>query len=213
MALAFLLSLALGFGKSVPARIAQTGPLEPVVVLHGILFASWFVIFFVQATLIAAGRVALHRALGIAAAALAAVIVVDGPLMAVAAARRGHLGPDGLAFMLVMIVDVVGFAVFVGAALAFRHRAEAHKRLMLLGTTSLLAPAIFRWPFVAGHQALIPVVLLGFLAAAPVRDLLSRQRINPVSLWGGLLLFLSGPARFAIAHTDAWHRIAVWLVG
>ena len=212
MALAFLLTVILGFGRSVPARIADGGSIEPVVVLHGVLFASWFVIYFAQAALIAAGRVALHRALGIAAAVMAACITVDGPIMAVAAARRGHLGPDGLGFMLVMIMDVVGFAVFVGAALVYRHHAEAHKRLMLLGTMSVLAPAISRWPLIAGHMALVPIVLLGFLAAAPVRDLLSRQRIHPVSLWGGLALLLSGPARFAMAHTAAWHRIAVWLV-
>ena len=212
MAIVFLLTLVLGFGNSVPARTAN-GPLPPFVVLHGLLFASWFVIYLAQAALIATGRVTLHRALGLAATVVAAGITVDGPILAVTAVRRGDLGPDGLAFMLVMIVDVLAFATFVAAALVYRHRAEAHKRLMLLGTMSMLPPAISRWPVVASHLAsLVPIVLLGFLAAAPLRDRLSRRSIHPVSLWGGLALFLSVPVRFAIAHTTAWHRIAVWLV-
>jgi hypothetical protein len=77
------------------------------------------------------------------------------PYMAISAARRGALGNDGLAFMLVMIVDVLGSAGFVAAAIRYRRYSETHKRLMLLGTTSMLPPAIFRWPLIAsgGHRS------------------------------------------------------------
>jgi hypothetical protein len=61
-------------------------PLTLPVVAHAALFASWFVIFLVQAMLVATGRVALHRR------------------------------SDGLALMLLMIGDVVGLAVFVDLA-------------------------------------------------------------------------------------------------
>jgi len=58
----------------------------------------------------------------------------------------------------------------------------------------------------------IGAVLLALLAAAPIRDYLTRRRLNPVSLWGGLAVLASVPVRFAISHTEAWHRVASWLV-
>jgi hypothetical protein len=64
------------------------------------------------------------------AAVVAALITVDGPYTAIAAARRRALGPDGLAFMLVMVGDVVGLAVLVAAAMiriAISHTAGWHQ--------------------------------------------------------------------------------------
>jgi hypothetical protein len=43
-------------------------------------------------------------------------------------------------------------------------------------------------------------------------DLLARHRLNRVSLWGGLVVLLSLPLRFAVAHTTAWHSVASWLI-
>ena len=213
MAVAFLFTVVVGFSNSTRSRIASGAPpLTPFVIAHAALFASWFVIFLVQATLVATGRVAWHRRLGWAAAVVAALITVDGPYVAVAAARRGALGNDGLSFMLVMIGDVVGLAVCVALAVYYRRRSETHKRLMLLGTTSMLPPALSRWPWIASHQVGIAVVLVAYLAAAPVYDLLNGRRVHRASLWGGLALFASAPIRFALAHSAAWHRVATWLI-
>ncbi len=214
MAVAMLVTVVVGFANSESHRVASGGPqLATYVVAHAVLFASWFVIFLAQTRLAATGRLAVHRRLGYVAAIVAAIMTVTGPWLAVSAARRGTLPGDGLAFMLVMIVDVVGFAVFVGLAIYHRNSSETHKRFMLLGTISMLGPAVSRWPLVSGNGALVAPVLLGFLLAAPVRDLLAHRRMHPVSLWGGLVLFVSGPLRVAIAHSAAWHELARRLIG
>jgi hypothetical protein len=44
-------------------------------------------------------------------------------------------------------------------------------------------------------------------------DFRTRGKLHPVTLWGGLLVVLSLPARFAIAQTDVWAAIAHRLVG
>ncbi len=56
------------------------------------------------------------------------------------------------------------------------------------------------------------VVMLAFIVAAPLADLLSGRRPHPISLWGGLLLVASMPLRFAVAQTAAWHQFARWLI-
>src|SRR6266545_6194031 len=64
-------------------------PLPMLRVVHGIIFTTWFVLLLVQTSLVAAGRTDLHRRLGIAGIALAALMVVVGALTAVDATRRG----------------------------------------------------------------------------------------------------------------------------
>jgi hypothetical protein len=55
-------------------------------------------------------------------------------------------------------------------------------------------------------------VLLLFLAAAPIADLLARRRLNRVSLRGGAAVLVSLPLRFALAQTTLWHMFASWLI-
>jgi hypothetical protein len=213
MAIVFLVTVAVGFFNSTRSRVAMGAPLvESLVLVHAALFASWFVIFLVQSMLASKGRLGLHRRLGYMAAAVAASISIDGPYTAVAAARRGSLGSDGLAFMFVMIGDVVGFAVFVAIAIYYRRRPETHKRFMLLGTTSMLPPAIIRWPWITGQQGAVGIVMIAYLAVAPLNDLICRRRVHAVSLWGGIALLVSVPIRFAISQSAAWHQFASWLV-
>jgi hypothetical protein len=213
MAVICIMAVAVGFVHAERFRIrGDAPPLEPHVIAHAVLFASWFVIFLIQSSLVANGRVGLHRRLGVFGAIVAAAIAITGPLLAISATR--HDAPVGeLEFMLVMMGDAVGLGVFVLAAIAYRRHAETHKRLTLLGTISMLPPAVWRWPLVDGNTAAVIAVMLVFLAAAPIHDLVNGRRVHPASLWGGLALFLSAPLRVAISKSTLWHDIARMLVG
>ena len=211
LAAAVLATVFSGFGVSVHSRLAN-GPLPTRAVVHGALFISWVVLFAVQISLVAAGRVRVHRTLGIGAGVLALVMVLSAPPLAVEAAREGVLPGNSLEFLLVMFVDLLLFGAFVGAAIIYRRRAELHKRLMVLGMVSILPPAIGRWPIATRHVAIIPAVLLLFVLATPAFDYLARRRQHPVTVWGGIVVVLSLPIRFAIAHTAAWHAVASWLI-
>jgi len=107
------------------------------------------------------------------------------------------------------------FALFVGLAIAQRRNAQAHKRLMLIASISLITAAIARWPFaiMAGG----PPVFFGltdlFLVPIVAWDLSTRRRLHPVTLWGGLLLVVSQPLRLLLSGTAAWAKIAAWLTG
>jgi hypothetical protein len=138
--------------------------------------------------------------------------VGTGTTLAFSAAGRGVLPGDPIAFLLVVLVDLLAFATFVGAAIHYRDRLETHKRFMVLALASLLPPAVSRWPVAIRYPAVVLGVLLLFVAAPPVCDLWRRRRLNAVSLWGGLSLLASVPLRFAISRTEPWHQLAGWLI-
>lgn len=187
--------------------------LAPRVVAHGILFSSWVVLFLVQAALAASGQTRLHRRLGVAAAGLAVIMVVTAPPMAVDLARRRLPPGEPLEFLLVILTDLLLFTIFVAAGIYNRGRSETHKRLMLLAMVSMLPPSISRWPIAVKHPApVIMGIMLVFLAAAPISDLVARRRLSRVTLWGGLAVLVSLPLRLAVAQTAAWHALANWLV-
>jgi uncharacterized membrane protein YozB (DUF420 family) len=213
MGLAVIGVVAAGFGPSFYVRPATVPALAPRVIAHGILFSSWVVLFLVQAALAASGQIRLHRRLGLAAAGLAVIMLVTAPPMAVDLARRGLPPGEPLEFLLVILADLLLFTIFLAAGLYNRHRSKTHKRLMLLAMVSMLPPSISRWPIAVKHPAqVIMGIMLVFLAAAPIFDLLARRRLSRVSLWGGLAVLVSLPLRFAVAQTAAWHALANWLV-
>ncbi|HEX5438389.1 MAG TPA: hypothetical protein VFW98_14640 [Gemmatimonadaceae bacterium] len=188
-------------------------------VVHGVMFTAWIILFMVQTALIATGRVGIHRRLGVAGAVLAAGMVVMGTTMAIVAAREGHAPPGftPLVFLVVPIFDMLLFAPLVALAVFLRRRPQAHKRLMLLATISLLGAPAARLP--AGfHLPGMPFVYVfcvttALLLAGVLYDAVSRRRVHPAYVWGGLIILASTPLRLTIGGTHAWLVIASLLTG
>jgi hypothetical protein len=175
------------------------------------------ILFIVQTALVAARRVAVHRRLGAAVAALAVVMIVVGTGTAIDLARHGGAPPGvpPLAFLVVPLGDMTVFAVLIAAALALRRNKEAHKRLMLLAYTSILVAAVARFPglLAGGPLWFFGLTFLTVLALVITYDLVTRRRVHPAYIWGGALLLVSVPVRLAISTTQAWHRLAEKLIG
>jgi hypothetical protein len=90
-----------------------------------------------------------------------------------------------------------------------------HKRFMLLATIALLPAAIGR-AMATLFGGATPALFFGsvgvFVFALVLYDRRTRGRVHPVTLWGGLALMLSFPARLALGKTDLWLTVAEWLV-
>ena len=222
MAVAALLTVLAGFAPSYYLKAFMGRPtvsgqavLSPLLHVHGLVFTSWILLFLVQARLVAARRIGLHRRLGYGAVALAAAMVVVGFLAAVDAARRGATPPGGpppLVFLAIPMADLAIFSLLVGAGIWFRRRADAHKRLMLVSTISILTPAIARLPGVLGFGPLAFFALTDlFVVACLVYDRVTRGRVHPAFWWGGGLLLASQIGRLAISGTAAWLAFATWI--
>jgi hypothetical protein len=186
--------------------------------LHGFIFSAWFVLLLVQIVLVAIGRTDLHRRLGVAGAAMVCVMVPLGIGIGIHAAKYGSAStPPGvtrLGFLVVPITDMVVFGTLAGAGLLNRRRPEIHKRLMVLATLSILTAAVARIPlhFIQAHGlpaifGLTDILVLVFIGY----DTISHKRLHPANLWGGLLILLSLPVRFAIGGSAGWFTFAHWL--
>ncbi len=109
---------------------------------------------------------------------------------------------------------MVVFGTLAGAGLLYRRRPEIHKRLMVLATLSILTAAIARIPLhfiqthglpaIFGLTDLLVLVFIGY-------DTIAHKRLHPANLWGGLLILLSLPVRFALGGSAAWLTFAQWL--
>lgn len=216
IAVAFLITVIAGFGPTYFLKgFYDKPPLSPLLHVHGAVFTLWLVLLIVQSGLVSARRVDRHKQLGIAAALVAAAMLPLGVMTAVEGARRGVATPglEPLVFMVFPIGAMVMFAGFVGPALWYRRKPEIHRRLLLLGTVSIMTPAIARLP-IAGRSPVLALALsLVFVVAGMIHDWKTRGRIHPLYIWGALIIFLSGPLRSAIGHTEAWQAFAKLLVG
>jgi len=184
---------------------------------HGLIMTAWVVLFVAQVSLVAARRTRTHQRLGIAGGILAALVVTVGVLTARAAAARGASPPGvaALQFLAIPLGDMVVFAVLIGVALYYRRKLETHKRLMLLAAVSLLTPAIARIPL-SFIETGGPLVFFGLsdlcLLACVAIDAYKNRKLNPVFIWGTLLIIVSQPLRIMLAGTEAWMRFATWFV-
>lgn len=190
--------------------------MTPLLHLHGLVMTSWFLLFVVQARLIATRRTPLHRRVGVFGGLLAATMLVVGTVLAITQAKLGRPpGPPGaLGFLVVPLGDMLVFGLLVGTGLYFRNRVQIHRRLMLLATLSILAAAIARIPigFIANGG---PLVFYGladlFVLACVVYDTVKNRRLHPAFALGALFVIASHPLRLMLAGTDTWMRFAIWL--
>ena len=230
MALAAFTVVLLGFGSSYyfwpltkathfPAGQPISRSVPAIVHLHAALFSGWIVLFVAQVGLVAAGRVATHRRLGLAGAAALPLLLVTGLATAIRGAQDGWnpargAYPDALAFMFVGIADLAVFGTLAAAGLALRRRPGLHKRLLLLATIGgLMWPAITRLPVVAGRFPLMFGLLAALVLAPAARDLWTAARERWLTLAVALAILATFPLRLNIARSPAWRAIAGWLTG
>ena len=219
-ALAAMAALLVVFGGFAPTYYLKTFSSAPDLSrlkhLHGLVMTAWFVLFLVQARLVAAGRTALHRRLGLAGVAVAALVVCVGTALALASARAGF-SPPGMAplpFLALPLGDMVFFSALFTAAIVLRRRSDWHKRLMVLASLGLIAPAVARmlsWIGLGGPAifGLVDLLILACIAS----DTMKNRRLHPAFGWGFAFLLLTQGARIAISQTAAWKSFAGRLVG
>src|SRR6185503_18490151 len=79
----------LGFAPTYYLRPASATPIPAYLHVHGAAMTTWFLLLLAQSVLIAGGRRDIHRRTGVAGVAVAAVILVLNPVVAVRSVAHG----------------------------------------------------------------------------------------------------------------------------
>ena len=208
------------YGPLVSASGLDLRASHPLIHLHSILFMGWLLMLLGQALLVRSGRIRLHRKLGPWLAgygfALVPVGLWAGLVLAPRRVEFGRTLDHAASFMFVVITDILTFAAFLTAALVWRNRPEAHKRLMVLAAWSLAIVGFNRllfnnMPVLQEHRLLTGLVMPLPALIGILHDWTVRRRVHPV-WWIGLFVFLLWANRRFVSQSEAWLPIGRDLV-
>jgi FtsH-binding integral membrane protein len=215
MAVLLLATVFVGFAKTyyLAGMIHATLP-SVIIHLHGAAFSCWILLLVTQTSLVAAGRVDIHRRLGVFGFLLACAMVVLGVLAGTDSLARGFAPPglDAATFYVVPITDMLIFATLVFFAFRNRSNPAAHKRFILVATIGLMIAAVARWPFAPVYRNPIAAALVTyvFLLLLVGYDLWSIRKVHRATLWAGIFLIVVQQIRVPIGMTAPWHAFAAW---
>ena len=239
MAGLFIATVFAGFIPDSVAKLediaaAKRPPFPPILHVHAILMGSWLTLLLAQAILMATGRPAIHKQLGLLAMVLAPAMVVAGFLLIPAmdgqiidgirhgppqvATQLRTILPIVLNIMLIQIRIGLIFAILVTIGLsARRYDPELHKRLMFLATAAALPAATDRIPWLPSTLpgSAVTAELWPLLVISPLFfwDLFRLRRVHRAYwIWFAVLL-IPAIAMHLLWGTAWWQRTAHALLG
>ncbi|MGH8137486.1 MAG: hypothetical protein ACREVV_04725 [Steroidobacteraceae bacterium] len=110
------------------------------------------------------------------------------------------------------LVQMLLFAVIVGAAIGLRHRVDYHKRLMVLTIACMLPSAIARLPVSFINNQIILGSLDLFVLACVCVDCIRHRRLHPAFGWGAAGVLLAINLAFFVATSPWWISTGTSLV-
>jgi hypothetical protein len=175
--------------------------------VHAAVFSGWMILIFSQAVLVFRRRVRVHQRLGRVAVPYGLSVLVLGVAVTfVVPAEHVTAGrwtlDEAAGFLILPLGDMLLFAGFFTAGIAFRRQMEIHKRLMVLATMALLFAPAARIGADAGPGAMLAIWLFP-LALAIAHDAVTRRRLEPVYLFGTLVLLVAF-SRIALMEAESW---------
>ena len=220
MALLMLATVFFGFARTYYLAGVFKSPLPNWLIhVHGAAFSCWVLLLITQTSLVAAGRVDVHRRLGLVGFGLACLMVILGTLAATDSLRRA-LGPGGPArgtdpktFYIIPLTDMLIFGTLIFFAFRARFHPPAHKRLMLIATVALLSAAVARWPIglIRHHPFWVTLlVTYGFLVLVVTYDLWTTGIVHRATIWASVFMIVMQQVRVPLGQTSAWHAFATW---
>jgi len=233
MAVWFIVIALTGFVPDSVMKLAMikagARPAFPLILhAHAVLMGSFLLLLLAQTWMVATGRCALHKQIGVAAFVLVPALVVVGlilaPTMYYQVWGGAHFGPPAVRTALTPVVGMIEnilllqisagllFALFMTIALRSRAAyAGMHKRMMFLATAVPLGAAIARMTWLPSTMPASPlsVQLWVIAAVAPMMawDVLRNRRLHEAyAIW--LAIYLPVIALVAFAWDKPWWHAA-----
>jgi uncharacterized membrane protein YozB (DUF420 family) len=234
--------IAIVLAGFVPDAIMKVGmvraglrpPFPAIMHLHAVLMGSFLLLLLAQTLMMATGRCAMHKRVGIAAFVLVPALVVVGlilaPTMYHQAWGGAHFGPPPVRAALAPVVPMlenilllqiaagVLFALFIGIALSARAaNSGLHKRMMFLATAVPLGASIDRMEWLPSTMPASPVAtdlyILAAVAPMLVWDVMRNRRLHE-AYWIWLAIYLPVASLVAFLWDKPyWHATAQRIMG
>ena len=240
MAAWFIVIVLTGFipdalGKIAAVKAGTHPPFPPILHVHAVLMGSFLLLLLAQSVMMATGRSALHKQVGVAAFVLVPALVVVGMILAPTIYHTvwdgAHYGPPPVQALLTPVIPQLEnilllqihagllFAIFMAMALwARKSNSGFHKRMMFLGTAVPLGASIDRMSWLpntlpatpAGTDLYILVAAAGPLLAW---DVIRNRRVHEAYLaWAAIYLPVS-LVMYRLWDTPFWHATARRIMG
>jgi uncharacterized membrane protein YozB (DUF420 family) len=220
--------------KIAAVNAGERPPFPIILHIHAVLMGAFLLLLLAQTTLVATGRCAQHRQVGIAAFVLAPALVLVGFMLAPAmyhyawnaaatappaTSAQLHqklLGRDNILLLQLRIGILFPLFLIIGLR-ARRGYAGLHKRMMILATAMALPAAIDRLSWLPTTLPASPLAtdLYTLLAVSPMFawDVIRNRSVHPA-----YLVWLAINLPFAIAvhglwDAPWWHSLAPRLMG
>ncbi len=218
MTVAVILSFPLTYYGPLMTGSKQFGLLRH---LHGLVFFAWIILYAWQANLVPAGKIRLHRELGLAGVALGGMMLPLGLWVAVSEIEEQIANKAARPYEIATynFFDICLFGLFFAAAIyQASRRLDWHRRLVYVAAICVVGPAISRWvlflplpyPWLDAAPNLAADV---FLAALAVHDWRSLGRLHPATLLAMLVLVPWNFLEPLIARSGWWSALAPHLYG
>lgn len=191
-------------------------PLTALLFAHGCLASLWFAILIAQAILARSGRIGAHRRLGPWGFAVAAMVSLSAAAIIVTTATDGKQTGSGLpesTGLFIQLGTLLWFSTLAFLAWNNTARPEAHKRLILMASITMMAPVFSRISRLLrdGGPPLFDSAFLAipFVAALAWHDWRKSGRLHPVTLVAGLGYLAFVTIRMPIAKSQLWNATIV----
>lgn len=203
----------------------------PLLHIHGFLSTAWVLFLILQTWLVSEGRISRHRDWGLAGIALATMVVIVGLVTSVVSLEerlaRGE-GDTARAFLTTPLTAITLFAAFTAAAIWCSRRPDWHKRLMIVGTVSLVNAAAARFAFLVavGHRpglrpglvatppelmpTIVGLLLQLIIVSGMIYDKRTRGSVHAAWIVGLTISSLALILKVPISHTAGWMNFADW---
>ena len=239
MAAWFILIVLVGFipdsvGLLTAVKAGAQPPLPPILHVHAVLMGSFMLLLLAQSIMMATGRCALHKQVGIAAFVLVPALVVVGMILAPTIYHGvwngAHHGPPEVQAALAPVVPMlenilllqmhagVLFAIFMTMALVARTgNGGFHKRMIFLATAVPLGASLDRMWWLPNTLPASPIGSDGYilLSLAPlfVWDVIRNRRVHEAYIVWAAIYLPASLLIFNLWDTPWWHATARWIMG
>jgi len=190
--------------------------------VHGFAFFAWISLYVWQTQLVAQGKIARHREIGVLGAVLTGSMIPLGYWMAQRAAEtrlaNGAAHPYEFSWFNAVDIGLFSILMIASMALVTKHK-EWHRRLTFVAALCLVAPAVTRWSLKLPYLDPIALdvfsylIMYPFLVALVVYDTRTLGKWHPATMTCIAVLIPLQISGAWIARSEWWNGVAPWVFG